>query len=447
VRPPALLGRAHAIVAGCRSRLPARFSGPDWQPWTEGSPPIDAALAVSLTVVSLLLGHDSPGAFRQFDATGYAVTCVLNLLTIVRRRTPVAVLAVYCVLWVLYIRAGYWPVVNSFGAMLVGYTVAASRPRPVAVAGAAAGAGIWLYGGLLDGASSTPSVVAQSIVLSTIVWKTGDCARELADRGVELAGYAAALRYDQEELARRAVIDEQMRIARELHDVVAHHLSVVSIQAGLARYVLESDPVTAGEALGTVLDTSGEALEELRRLLSVLRTGPQRSEDASEAYHPAPGLGQLGDLVGRIRAAGVPVEVRVTGAYRPLPPGVDLCAYRVLQECLTNVLKHAAGASATVSLHYGAGALTARVTDDGRGLPAQESGRQESGRQESGRQESGRQESGRQGLGLPGMRERVKLYGGVVTAGPRPGGGWRVEVTLPLPAAPKPSQSATMVAG
>jgi signal transduction histidine kinase len=418
----------------------------------EGSPPIDAALAVSLTVVSLLLGHDSPGAFRHFDATGYAVTGVLNLLTIVRRRTPVAVLAAYCVLWVLYIRAGYWPVVNSFGAMLVGYTVAASRPRVVAVAGAAAGAGIWLYGGMLDRDSSTPSVVAQSIVLSAIVWKTGDCARELADRGVQLAVYAAQLRDDQEELARRAVIDEQMRIARELHDVVAHHLSVVSIQAGLARYVLESDPVTAGEALGTVLDTSGEALEELRRLLSVLRTGPQRSEDASEAYHPAPGLGQLGELVGRIRAAGVPVEVRVTGTYRPLPPGVDLCAYRVLQECLTNVLKHAAGASAIVSLHYGAGALTARVTDDGRGLPAaahpaRVGPPRPAPAPGSGSQGSGRPEPGRQGLGLAGMHERVKLYGGVVTTGPRPGGGWRVTLTLPLPAAPKPSQSPTMVAG
>jgi signal transduction histidine kinase len=386
----------------------------------EGSVAVDVVLGVSITVVCLLWGHGSSAPWRPFDATGYALTAALNLLTLLRRRIPVSVLAVYCVLWLLYIRAGYWPAVNSFGAMLLGYTVAASRPRPVAVAGAALGAGIWLYGGLLDPHSSAPFVVAQSIVLSAIVWKVGDCARELADRGTQLAVYAARLRSDQEELARRAVIDEQLRIARELHDVVAHHLSVVSIQAGLARYVLESDPATADQALGTVLDTTGEALDELRRLLAVLRTGTQLPEEASEAFHPSPGLAQLDELAARMRAAGVPVEVQVTGSARPLPPGADLCAYRVIQECLTNVLKHAAGARTVVGLHYGTDALHARVTDDGRGLPA------------------AMPAGDCQGLGLAGMCERVRLYGGSVTAGPRPGSGWTVELTLPLPAATRP---------
>ncbi|GIH17663.1 sensor histidine kinase [Rugosimonospora africana] len=452
MRHTARLEPNRASVAGLRARVASSFSGPQWQPWMEGSASIDAALALSITVVCLLWGHDSSAPWRPFDATGYVLTATVNLLTFVRRRVPVTALALYCVLWFLYIRAGYSPVVNSFGAMLVGYTVAASRPRLVAMAGAAAGAGIWLYGGLLDPNSSTPFVVVQSIVLSAIVWKVGDCARELADRGTQLAVSAAQLRRDQEELARRAVIDEQLRIARELHDVVAHHLSVVSIQAGLARYVLESDPVTAGEALGTVLDTTGEALEELRRLLAVLRTGTQLAEDRSEAYRPAPGLGQLSELIGRMKAAGVPVEVRVTGTPRALPPGADLCAYRVIQECLTNVLKHAAGASAFVDLHYAAGALTVRIRDDGRGLPA--GGAPSGGLTPTGKltptaglTPAGKlTPAGRQGLGLAGMRERAKLYRGAVEAGPRVGGGWTVELMLPLPAAAKPAPPSAIVA-
>jgi signal transduction histidine kinase len=376
---------------------------------------MDVVLAASITGVSLLLGHENPaGGWRHLDALGYALTCLISLSTVARRRAPVSVLLFYCVLWAVYIGAGYWPVVNSCGALLLLYTVAASRPPRVTAVSAALAAGVWLYAGLASPQHSISSVVAQSVVFPAVIWKVGDGARQLADRGTQLAVSAERLRHEQEELARRAVVDERVRIAREMHDVVAHHMSVVSVQAGLARYVLESDPATARAALGTVLDTSGEALEEMRRLLAVLRIEPDRPEDAGQFYDPAPGLDRLGELVARVRAAGVQVEVQVTGAYRALAPGIDLCAYRVIQESLTNVLKHAGAASAKVRLHYGTDELTAEVTDDGLAQPVTSGG------------------SG--GHGLIGMRERAKLYGGALTVGPRLDGGFQVRLSLPAPA-------------
>ncbi|GAB3944544.1 hypothetical protein GCM10027614_34910 [Micromonospora vulcania] len=228
------------------------------------------------------------------------------------------------------------------------------------------------------------------------------------------ARVAQQLEYEQEQRARRAVVEERVRIARELHDVVAHHMSVISVQAGLARYVLATDPQTARTALGTVLETSGEALDELRRLLSLLRLNVDGAGEESGSYAPAPGLDQLDELVQRVRAAGVRVEVTTTGTPRSLPPGADLCAYRVIQESLTNVLKHAPLAAATVALHYARDLLTARIRDDGT----------------PGAPRSGTAE----GHGLVGMRERAHLYGGTLTAGPQSTGGFEVVLTLPIPA-------------
>jgi signal transduction histidine kinase len=173
-----------------------------------------------------------------------------------------------------------------------------------------------------------------------------------------------------------------------------------------------------------VLDTSGEALEEMRRLVSVLR--PSDLNPGGESYAPTPGLGQLNELVERVRLAGLPVEVVVTGQPRALPPGADLCAYRVIQESLTNALKHAAPATATVSLHYGGDRLTATIRDDGQAatppVRAPEAGH-----------------------GLLGMRERAHLYGGTLAAGPRPEGGFEVALTLPtsapLPSPPPPART------
>ena len=214
---------------------------------------------------------------------------------------------------------------------------------------------------------------------------------------------------EHEAQTRRAVEAERARIASELHDVVTHNVSVMVVQAGAARSVLASSPEEARAALLAVEGSGRTAMGELRHLLGLL--APGLAED-DVALVPQPGLGQVKSLVDRVRAAGLQVELETEGE-RALPPGVDLAAYRVVQEALTNVLKHGGGGAAQIRLVYGESELVITVTDGGG--PA------------------GRGPSGSAGgRGLIGLRERVGLYGGELDAGPRPGGGWRVRATFPL---------------
>jgi signal transduction histidine kinase len=215
---------------------------------------------------------------------------------------------------------------------------------------------------------------------------------------------AAAMEREREEEARRAVADERLRIAQELHDVVAHSMGVIAVQAGVGAHVLDRDPEEARRALDAISRTSRSTLTEIRRMLGVLR-----ADDGAE-YAPAPGLGDLPRLVTELGGAGLEVEVRSAGERCELPPGVDFTAYRIVQEALTNVLKHAGPARATVSVGYEPAALRISVVDDGRGVNGNSSGG---------------------GHGLLGMRERVGVYGGSFAAGPRVGGGFEVAVELP----------------
>jgi signal transduction histidine kinase len=368
---------------------------------------VDGALACSGIVVSFALGRQDPeGTWRRFDTLAYVLTTVMYLTLIARRRAPVLVLLGYGAVWAGYVAAGYWPVVNTSGAMLALYTVAAQRPPRVTAVAGVLYAAFWVYGGSAGDENTWATVITQATVWPAVICYVGTGTRRLAEQGRQLVALTDQLRRDREERARRAVIEERIRIARELHDVVAHHMSVISVQAGLARYVMGSDPDTASGALDTVLGTSAEALDEMRRMLALLRT------DDGEPYHPAPGLDRLDDLVERVRGAGVPVDLVVTGDRRPLAPGVDLCAYRVVQECLTNVLKHAAPANATVTLKYEPDRLVARVEDDGC-------------------QPAGAHPEHAGGHGLIGMRERARLYGGTLAAGRRAEGGYAVVLTLP----------------
>jgi signal transduction histidine kinase len=198
-----------------------------------------------------------------------------------------------------------------------------------------------------------------------------------------------------------AVADERLRIARELHDVVAHAMSVVAVQAGVAAHVIDTQPDEAKRMLENVRITSHDALDEMRRLLGVLRGG-----DAELA--PQPGLSDVDALAESMRESGVPVDVRVTGDATGVPAGVDLTAYRIVQEALTNVLKHAGPASVQVSIDYSPVLVVVEISDDGRGGLAGEGGH-----------------------GLLGMRERVAVFGGDLVTGPGPGGGFRVRATLP----------------
>jgi signal transduction histidine kinase len=373
---------------------------------------IDTVIAVSGAAVTgwLSASYRPPGS-PPLDAYAQVLTVLGWAPLVARRRAPVLVLVAASAGLVWFFAEGYQPSFIIVGTLLAAYTVAASRGLGVALAGAALTAAVFAYSGVKYGAPLGASV-AQSVVVTAVVVFFGIGARQLTDRNRRLRELTAQLRHEREERARLAVARERVRIARELHDVVAHHMSVIAVQAGLARYVLRSDPGTAGSALDTIGDTSREGLEELRRVLRLLRAAASDVEEGEDAQ-PAPGLARLDELVARVRNAGVPVVVSVAGRARPLPPGADLCAYRMVQESLTNVIKHAGSASATVSLDYGAAELTVTVSDDGPG-PA------------------GAAESTGGGHGLAGMGERARLYGGALTAGPGLDGGFEVALTLPI---------------
>jgi signal transduction histidine kinase len=229
-----------------------------------------------------------------------------------------------------------------------------------------------------------------------------------ARRQAELEYRADELRRSQEQNTRGAIVAERLRIARDLHDVVAHHVSVMGVQAGAARRVLDKDPELAREALQTVEQTARSAIGELRGLLGVLRA--EDVEQPEMTHESSPGLEQLDELVTNARATGLEVRHGVYGEPRPVPDGVSLSAYRVVQEALTNVVKHAAARSAEVRVRYLDEALEVEVTDDGRG-PVR---------------------AGTGGFGLVGMRERVAVHGGALEAGPRRGTGYRVRASLPV---------------
>jgi signal transduction histidine kinase len=248
---------------------------------------------------------------------------------------------------------------------------------------------------------------AQVAVIGVLTWSAALLLARRAHRAAEAEERAARLEHEHEERARAAVADERARIARELHDVIAHSVSVMTVQAGAARLLLADDPQRAVEPLLAVEETGRQALAEMRRLLGVLRG------DAGEpTLAPQPGLDDLPKLALTLREAGVEVEIAVEGRQRPLPAGVQLAAYRILQEALTNTLKHAGAARAQVTVRYAPESVLLEVRDDGR--TPQVDG---------------------QGHGLLGMQERAALYGGELEAGPMPGGGFTVRARLPVESA------------
>ena len=238
-------------------------------------------------------------------------------------------------------------------------------------------------------------------------WGVGRLIRSWRHQARALEQRTAELEEAQEWRAQAAVAEERTRIARELHDVIAHSVSVMVIQAGAAEQMLDVDPERARQPLVTIQDSGRQAVLELGRLLGILR-----AHDAEASLVPQPSLRHLDALAGQVRDAGLPVALCVEGAPRELPGGVDLAAYRIVQEALTNILKHAGPASATVVLHYNVDTLDIDVVDDGQApLDVTPAGT---------------------GHGLAGMRDRVRLYGGEFDAGTCPHGGFRVHARLPL---------------
>ncbi|RZU75260.1 signal transduction histidine kinase [Micromonospora kangleipakensis] len=307
---------------------------------------------------------------------------------------------------------GHAPTTQGVTFVVLTYTMAAHRPLRAATLAAVL---LWVPVALvvtvapLDGVLDVgPAyLLLNNLLTASVAYAVGRAVQARRQSTQALRERARVAEANQRSLAERAVADERRRIARELHDVVAHHVSVMGVLATGARRVLRRDPDTADEAIATIEETSRATLREMRRLLDVLRTDAEPAADLA----PQPGLAGIEALVEQVREAGLPVTVRVDGRPGPMEEGVALTVYRIVQEALTNALKHAGAATALVRLTFADGSLAVEVTDTGRGPgPAPD----------------------RIGHGLVGMRERVALYGGVLRTGPRPGGGFRVYARIPL---------------
>jgi signal transduction histidine kinase len=343
-----------------------------------------------------------------------ALAVILGVLCAVplawRRHNPLAALLVIGVAAVVYEAVGFPESAGTLGVLIALYSVAAHCDRRRSLTGAAFTAvGVVIVFATARWGVDLGTIVSNVVIFGT-AWILGD---NLRNRRAYLAGLedrAERLEREHVEQAHRAVADERARIARELHDVVAHNVSVMVVQAGAARRTIERDPERAREALTSVEATGRQALDEMRRLLGVLRT----EDEATELRAPQPSVSHLDALVAHVREAGLPVELVVEGEPRPLMSGVDMSVYRIVQEALTNSLKHAGPAHAQVVLRYGDHDLRLEVVDDGRGLAADAP------------------VSNGGGHGLVGMRERVAIFGGEIHAGPRTGGGYVVSARLPL---------------
>ncbi|WP_027347187.1 sensor histidine kinase [Hamadaea tsunoensis] len=375
-------------------------------------PVLETGLVVWMAGAALYMANkwaDPQQLWRDTDLLADVLLVAVHVPLLLRRRFPVGALAATSAAVTVYLAFGYYHSVTTFAIALAVYSLAAYRPRRISLSGAAAGAAIQIWGSRLAEPGFRVSGAAIATMLILIAWAFGDGMRQLAERGERLAQLSRQLRDQQEERAQVAVAREQRRIAREVHDVVAHHMSVISVQAGLGEYVLDSDPGTARAALRVISDTAHEALAEMRRLLSVLRLQAQDAGTDDAPYDATPGLARIEDLLERVRGAGARVDLVSTGPAVVLAPGVDLCVYRVIQESLTNVLRHAEPPVATVSLGWTEAQLTVRVTDEGAAVAPSDS----------------------PGYGLVGLRERARIYGGTLTAGPRPEGGFTVALTVP----------------
>jgi len=336
-----------------------------------------------------------------------------------RRKRPARVFTALVVAGGLQVLLLPGPQASDVAMLVALYTLAAYRPRRIALPGLL----VTLLGSVIAILRWVPEhaihdwwtlgeVVAVFWGPALTAWLLGDMTRWRRSYYRELEERAARLERERDAQAQIAAAAERARIARELHDVVAHNVSVMVVQADGASYAISSSPDQAREALAAISATGRQALAEMRSLLGVLRSASESPADGSAELAPQPGIEQLSGLLAQARATGLPVSFTVEGVPRQLPRGTALTAYRVVQESLTNARKHGgAGVTATVTLRFCQDEVAIIVTDDGTASPKEGDG---------------------QGHGLIGMRERVELFGGMVSAGPKPGGGYRVVVTLPV---------------
>jgi signal transduction histidine kinase len=304
------------------------------------------------------------------------------------------------------IAAGDAPVVGGLiAALVVTYSVGAYGTRRQVVLAAVALVSGLVVAAFYDADKRGAGDAIGTMVIFGVVLALGHVIQRRREEAVQLGDEVR----EQRRRSAEVLAEERTRIARELHDVIAHNVSVMVLQAGAARQVLAQDPERVREPLLTIEATGRQAVAEMRRLLGILRSD---GDEAAGDHAPQPGLERLDELAEQTRRAGLPVALERTGRTRPLPAGVDLAAFRIVQEALTNALKHAGPAAARVHVHYGEGAVELEVADDGRG--------------------PGARNGDGPGHGLIGMRERAALYGGRVDAGARPDGGFLVRARLPV---------------
>ncbi len=391
--------------------------------WLRGHPlVVDSMLALLVMALGLSVGA---GTLVRVGLPRVILFMVaMSLPVVLRRRYPLGAFAFVVIVGGLEVLALPRPVGSDLAVIVLLYTLAAYQPRRVSLtglavclAGSAAAIAKWAPEHAIHSLYTLGATAAVFAGPALLAWMLGDSMqwRRGYYRGLEER--AARLERERDAQAQVAAAAERARIARELHDVVAHNVSVMVVQADGATFALETSPEKARQALTAISRTGRQALAEMRSMLGVLRSAGDEGAD----LEPQPGVEQLAGLLEQTRAAGVPVSFAVEGVPRPLPPGAALAAYRIVQESLTNARKHGGPAvTAAVTLRFCEDQVVIKVTDDGRARPG----------------------AGRDGLGhgLIGMRERVEVYGGTVTAGPRTGGGWRVTATLPLPHAAVPAE-------
>jgi signal transduction histidine kinase len=370
---------------------------------------VGVALLGLVVIQVLLLAPDADGETNSLSFLLLAPAVTLPLTW--RRLAPLATVVVISAALVAQALLAPGVAFGQFLAvMLATYSVAAYASTRGAVLGLLIVAPAVAIQSLRETGEVAPFEFVYGIVYFGGAWLLGRVVRRRRQHTAGLAEKTVHLERDREVRAREAVAAERSRMARELHDVIAHSMSVIVVQAGAAEEICERDPDRARQALRSIRDAGNDALSELRRLLGILR-----SDTDELSLEPQPGLGRLDDLTRQVGDAGLDVQLDITGRVQPLPPGLDLTAYRVVQEALTNVRKHAGTGRAHVMVTYRPHELELAICDDGTRGP----------------------EPNPDGHGLLGMRERVELYGGTLMAQPRVTGGFEVRARLPLERTPR----------
>ena len=324
-----------------------------------------------------------------------------------RRTAPVTVLIVNLASAVVFFVLGFPPVALGVAMLVALYTAGSRAERRISLPLAVATVALMAIALATESRGVDVSTIVGNALVFAVTWYLGDSTRERRRYVHALEERTEELERARDELARQAVAQERVRIARELHDIVAHSMGMIAVQAGVGRHVIDSKPEDAKTSLETIERASKSALQEIRGMLGLLR-----SSDEAASKTPSPGLDDLSALIQEVRTTGVDAELQLETPPRPIPLGVEVTVYRIIQEALTNVIKHASATRARACVWFADDALRVEVVDDGVTATATA--------------------ANQGGLGLAGMRERVSLHGGTFEAGPLPEGGFKVWASIPL---------------